>query len=203
MKRAAVGIRMHSGWGVLVAVVGEPGAGKSRLLFEFRNSLARDQVGIVEGRCQSYGAETPYLPFLDALRRALNLRDEDSPDQLLDKVVTQVNTIDASLERFVPHYLHLLSIPSTQHVLPADLQGGERRRAFEEALVALFTLSAKRQPWIVVLEDITYFVWRGRWVQPGEWTTTLFGSFRVGGRVVPTWWVPLTLAVLALYLLPL
>ena len=142
-----------SGKGQLVAVVGEAGAGKSRLLFEFRSGLDRNRVGIVEGRCQSYGAETPYLPFLDALRRALNLRDEDSPEQLHDKVITQVSAIDASLDRFVPHYLHLLSIASTQHALPAQLQGAERRRAFEEALVALFTLSAKRQPRLVILED--------------------------------------------------
>jgi predicted ATPase len=64
-----------------------------------------------------------------------------------------VRAIDAALERFLPHYLHLLSIPSEQYPMPAQLQGAERRRAFEEALAAIFTLAARRRPLVVVLED--------------------------------------------------
>jgi hypothetical protein len=56
---------------------------------------------------------------------------------------------------------------------------------------------------LAVAEDIAYFGWRGKAVVEGEWTTTLFGSFRVGGFVVPTWW-PLDLLIAAgLYLVPL
>ncbi len=55
---------------------------------------------------------------------------------------------------------------------------------------------------LAVIEDIAYFVWRGKAVRAGEWTTTLFGSFKVGRLVVPTWW-PLDLLLAAgLYLLP-
>ncbi len=55
---------------------------------------------------------------------------------------------------------------------------------------------------VAVLEDIAYFGWRGKAVMPGEWTTTLFGSFRLGRFVIPTWW-PLDLLIAAgLYLLP-
>jgi hypothetical protein len=56
---------------------------------------------------------------------------------------------------------------------------------------------------IIALEDIAYFVWRGSWVRAGEWTTTLFGSIGVGGRVIPTWWIPSVLVVLVLYWVPL
>ncbi len=55
---------------------------------------------------------------------------------------------------------------------------------------------------VVTLEDILYFVWRGRWVAPGEWTTTLFGKFTVGGRTVPAWWIPGALLVVILYWVP-
>lgn len=55
---------------------------------------------------------------------------------------------------------------------------------------------------LAVLEDIVYFIWRGKAVGKGDWTTTLFGSFRVGGMEVPVWW-PLDLAVAAfLFWLP-
>ena len=56
---------------------------------------------------------------------------------------------------------------------------------------------------IALVEDISYFAWRGRMVAEGEWTTQLFGSFRMGSIVIPTWW-PLDLVVaLALYATPL
>jgi hypothetical protein len=56
---------------------------------------------------------------------------------------------------------------------------------------------------IAVVEDIAYFAWRGKSVMSGEWTTTLFGSFRLGRFVIPVWW-PLDLIVAAaLYLIPL
>lgn len=56
---------------------------------------------------------------------------------------------------------------------------------------------------LAVAEDIAYFAWRGKSVMSGEWTTTLFGSFRLGRFVIPVWW-PLDLIVAAaLYLVPL
>lgn len=56
---------------------------------------------------------------------------------------------------------------------------------------------------LAVLEDIVYFAWRRRAVTKEDWTTTLFGSFRIGGTVIPVWW-PLDLIVAGiLYLAPL
>ena len=49
---------------------------------------------------------------------------------------------------------------------------------------------------LAVLEDMAYFAWRGTAVSRADWTTTLFGSFRVGGFEVPVWW-PLDLAFAA------
>jgi hypothetical protein len=54
--------RAMAGQGQFVTVVGEAGLGKSRLLYEFRQQLPREQVTVLEGRCQSYGEATPYLP---------------------------------------------------------------------------------------------------------------------------------------------
>jgi predicted ATPase len=60
--------------------VGEAGVGKSRLLYEFRRLLDREQVAVVQGWCHAAGSTTSYLPFLDALRRGLDLREEDTPE---------------------------------------------------------------------------------------------------------------------------
>jgi hypothetical protein len=70
--------------------MGEPGIGKSRLLFEFRHSVPRDKVTILERRSQSYGQDTPYLPMIDALDRGFRLDKVKAASALHDEAVTGV-----------------------------------------------------------------------------------------------------------------
>ncbi|QQG48056.1 MAG: hypothetical protein HY247_04635 [archaeon] len=55
---------------------------------------------------------------------------------------------------------------------------------------------------LAVFEDIAYFGWRGRSVIEGEWTTTLFGSFRIGRWIVPIWWPLDAMIAAGLYFAP-
>jgi len=141
------------GLGQLVTVMGEAGIGKSRLIHEFRNAVNPDIATLVEGRCQSYGAETPYLPLLDALRRSLQIHDISDRTLLHEIAVANIRAISPDLERYLPHLLHLLSIPSSDHKLPETLYGEPLRREMELALAAAATLSAQLKPMIVVFED--------------------------------------------------
>jgi len=138
--------------GQFVTVVGEAGVGKSRLLYEFRHRLEQEKVTVLQGRCYSYGGDIPYLPLIDAMRWGLRLKEEDSPVEVLEKVVTNIKAIDPSLEQFIPFYLHLLSIQS-DYSLPSHLQGKELRKAMEQALVAMITLNTQHEPMVLILED--------------------------------------------------
>jgi class 3 adenylate cyclase/tetratricopeptide (TPR) repeat protein len=138
--------------GQFVTVVGEAGVGKSRLIYEFRDRLERENVKVLQGRCDSYGRDIPYLPFIDTLRWGLHLKEEDSPAELLEKAVTNIKAIDPSLEQFIPLYLHLLSIQS-DYSLPAHLQAKELRKAIEQALVVMITLNTQHGPMVLILED--------------------------------------------------
>ena len=142
-----------TGQGQFVTIMGEPGVGKSRLMFEFRHGLDPQRIAVLEGRCQSYGTDTPYLPFIDALRRGLRMEEAQGADALHDHAVAAVLGISPDLEPFMPHYLHLLSIPSETHILPDKQQGEALRRALEEALAAIVTLTSQIKPLVVVLED--------------------------------------------------
>ncbi len=116
------------------------------------SGLDRDDVTVPQGRCQSHGSDIPYFPFLDSLRRGLHLSEHDSVAQSLDKEVANIRQIDASLERFLPFYLHLLSIPSP-HALPQELKGEALRRTMEEALVAMITSVTGTRPMVFIIED--------------------------------------------------
>jgi len=142
-----------SGEGQLVTVVGEAGLGKSRLVYEFRHSLNRSQVTVLQGRCQSYGTSTPYYPHINAFRRGLNLSETDTPAQLHEKTIANILAIDPSLEKFLPVYLHLLSIPSEAYPLPENLHGRELTLAIQEALTASFIFNSNKKPMVLMFED--------------------------------------------------
>ncbi len=143
----------RGGEGQLATVIGEAGVGKSRLLLEFQRGLNQQVLTILQGRCQAYQSAIPYLPFIDLLRDTLNLREGDTPAQLLTQAIASIRAIDANLEFYIPVYLHLLSLASEEHPLPDSMQGEELRVAIREALAALFTLKAKNAPAVIFLED--------------------------------------------------
>ena len=144
---------MQEGKGQFVTVVGEAGLGKSRLVYEFRHSLDRSEITVLQGRCQSYGKSIPYFPHINALRRGLNLHEDDTLSELHVKIVSNVLKIDPSLEQYLPIYLHLLSVPSNEYPLPKQLRGQELIDAIHETLSAIIILNSKRQPYVSILED--------------------------------------------------
>ncbi len=56
---------------------------------------------------------------------------------------------------------------------------------------------------MALVEDVAYFAWRGKMVSEGEWTVQLFGSFKLGGVVVPVWWPLDAVIVILSYAIPL
>ena len=72
--------QVEDGRGQVVGIVGEPGMGKSRLLAEWRHSLAAQQVTYLEGHCWSYGMAMPYLPVLDLLRAQCGITPADGAE---------------------------------------------------------------------------------------------------------------------------
>ena len=67
---------VEAGQGQVVALVGEPGIGKSRLLEEYRCSLLGRQMIYAEGHCLSYGSATPYLPAWTSCASSVGLMQE-------------------------------------------------------------------------------------------------------------------------------
>lgn len=141
------------GGGRLTVLVGEAGAGKSRLLHELRCRAAEGGLQVVLGRCDPYGRRTPFLPFIEAVQDALGVPGDASAPERHEAVVAGARALDASLEEYLPLYLALLAIPSSSHPVPEHLRGELFQPAVLEAIAALFTLSASRAPLVLLLED--------------------------------------------------
>lgn len=139
--------------GHLVTILGEAGIGKSRLLFEFREFLNSKSTKVVQGRAQSFGTQLAYFPFIDALRDLLIARSNDSNSSSEKVLVSRIEKIDPGLSEFIPIYLHLLSVPTEDYTLPKHLAGEDLRLAIQEALLGIFTCSAKSEPLVLFFED--------------------------------------------------
>ena len=144
--------KARTGRGQALTIHGEAGVGKSRLLHEFRQSLEATDVMFLEGRCQSFGGGVAYLPFIDVLRAAVGAEGGEPGERAL-VVADAVRAIDPVLERFIPLYLHLLSLPHASHPLPPHLHGEALRHAMQEALAALVTLLARSHPVVLRYDD--------------------------------------------------
>jgi AAA ATPase domain/Adenylate and Guanylate cyclase catalytic domain len=69
--------RAAAGHGQVVAVVGEPGVGKSRLVYEFIHAHETRGWLVLESVSVSYGKATPYFPVIDLLKRYGHIEDQD------------------------------------------------------------------------------------------------------------------------------
>jgi serine/threonine protein kinase/tetratricopeptide (TPR) repeat protein len=141
------------GEGHLITVAGEAGIGKSRLLFEMRRIFEKKRINVLSGRCEADRRSISYMPFIDALRAALDLPERGSSEELRQKAAAAIRAIDPDLEAYLPVYLHILSIPSDEYALPIGLAGGELRLAILDAFCAILTLAARHHPAAILLED--------------------------------------------------
>src|SRR5262249_30021302 len=73
--------RASSGEGAVVLLAGEPGVGKSRLLYEFMRGLEEYGVIELESTCASFGRAIPYRPVLEVMRRYLDLTEGMSAEE--------------------------------------------------------------------------------------------------------------------------
>src|SRR5215831_16627858 len=86
------------GQGQLVALLGEAGVGKSRLVYECVHSPATQGWHVLESAAVSYGSATPYFPVMDLLKRYAHVEDTDDARTMRAKVTGQVLTLDEALQ---------------------------------------------------------------------------------------------------------
>jgi class 3 adenylate cyclase/tetratricopeptide (TPR) repeat protein len=142
-----------AGHGQVVALVGEAGVGKSRLVYEVVHSYHTQGWRVLESASVSYGKATPYFPVLDLLKRYCHLDERDDPRTVRAKMTGQVLTLDEALQDTVPALLSLLE------VLPEDspfrtLDPAQGRQRTLAALKCVLLRESQVQPLLLVFEDL-------------------------------------------------
>jgi tetratricopeptide (TPR) repeat protein len=137
----------------VVAIVGEPGVGKSRLVWEVTHSHRTHGWLILQAGSVSYGKATPYLPVVDLLKGYCQIADRDEPRAIREKVTGKLLTLDRALEPALPAFLALLDVPGENRRWEA-LDPPARRQQTIEALRRLLLRESQAQPLLVVFEDL-------------------------------------------------
>jgi tetratricopeptide (TPR) repeat protein len=141
------------GRGQLVSIVGDAGIGKSRLLYEFSQSVGTDRIGYIEGRCLSYGSTIPYLPVLDLIRAVCGITEADDATGAAEKIRHTLGRAGMEPGKLTPYLLDLLGYKDGTAGL--DLVSPDTIKAgISEALRQITLGASRQQPFLVVIEDL-------------------------------------------------
>ena len=143
-----------SGQGQVVLLVGEAGVGKSRHLLEFRHALQNSEETAVwlEGRCLSFGQNSPFLPLVDQLRTHFDIGEGDGEAEIVAKVEDGMRGIS----KLVPHISavrYVFAVDTGDNELTA-LEPAVRRKQLVQAALEVLLQAAKDHPLILVYEDL-------------------------------------------------
>ena len=142
-----------AGQGQVVALVGEAGVGKSRLVYEVVHSHRTQGWLVLASASVSYGKATPYFPLIDLLKRYGHVEERDDPRTIRAKVTGQLLTLDETLHGTIPALLALLD------ALPADspfltLDPLQRRQRTLDGFKRFLLRESQVQPLLLVCEDL-------------------------------------------------
>jgi predicted ATPase len=142
-----------AGHGQVVAVVGEPGVGKTRLLFEFTRSHRTHRWLMLESSSVSWGKATPYQPVRDLLKAYCQIDDHDDGRKIREKVTGKLLTLETALGPTLPAFFTLLDVPVEDQAWQA-LDASQRRQRTLEALKRLLLRESQVQPLLLIFENL-------------------------------------------------
>jgi class 3 adenylate cyclase/tetratricopeptide (TPR) repeat protein len=144
----------RAGHGQVVAVVGEPGMGKSRLIHEFVHSAHTEGCLLLETNSASYGHATSYLPVIELLRNFyFKVNRRDSAKSIREKVTEKILALDPALQDTIPPLLDLLDALDAGHPFQS-LDPLQHRQFTYQAITRLLLRENRVQPIVAVFEDL-------------------------------------------------
>jgi class 3 adenylate cyclase/tetratricopeptide (TPR) repeat protein len=136
-----------AGRGRVLALVGEPGVGKSRLVAEFRRLLPLG-IGRMIARCASYERSTPYALVADLIRGAFGIHAADDESAVRSSLAAGRHTPDDLTTAVL---LEVLG-----HRQQSDLDPERKRALLVAFLRALLHDAAMRGAFVLAAEDLQW-----------------------------------------------
>ena len=139
--------------GQAFSIVSEAGVGKSRLLYEFRKTVAHEDVTFLEGKCLSYSRGAAYHLHIDTLKANFDIRDGDGDSEIREKVEKGLKILAADEASILPYLLELLSVKESG-IDDISLSPKARKDRIIEALKLIVLKGSEIRPLILAYEDL-------------------------------------------------
>jgi class 3 adenylate cyclase/tetratricopeptide (TPR) repeat protein len=157
-QEEAANIQQASTWAVaghgqLLAIVGDPGVGKSRLAWELAGGLRDAGWLVLETAAMSYGRTTAFRPLTELFRSYFGINDSSEPAEIRDAIARRLRGVDPALTPALPAFLDLLRVPFDD----ADWRNAEpaqRRERTLDAIRRLVVQESRNRPVLLMFEDL-------------------------------------------------
>jgi class 3 adenylate cyclase len=145
--------RAKAGRGQAFSIMAEAGVGKSRLLYEFRKSVAHEDVTFLEGRCLSYSRSVAYHPVIDILKANFDIHEGDGDLEIRGKVKRGLKILGADEASTLPYLLELLAVKDSG-VDKVPMSREVRKDRIIEAIKRIVLKGSALRPLILAYEDL-------------------------------------------------
>jgi tetratricopeptide (TPR) repeat protein len=153
--RSLAGIhrRAADGQGAISLLVGDPGVGKSRLLYEFLHSIEAEVVQLLEATCASYGRSMAYRPIVDLLRNYLGLFEGVAGEEIRSRVAKTHQFLGLEGEERAILLAHFLGVSAPPDFL-SRLSGPQLKERTFGAVRDVFLRVSEVEPLILIVENM-------------------------------------------------
>jgi len=142
-----------AGHGQILAVTGEAGLGKSRLIAEAVQLAREKNILGYGGECESYGTSTSYLVWRSIWEDFFELNPGWSLDEKIRFLENRLTQIDPLLTARLPLLGDILNLAIPDNELTQAFDPKLRKDSRESLLVTCLQARAARTPILIVLED--------------------------------------------------
>ena len=151
--------KTKEGDGQIVLLSGLPGVGKSRLIHELKSSIQNEPHSLLNYQCSPYHTQSAYLPIIEQIELAAQLKGADSDADKFAKVKDYLaNVIGVRIES-ASLIAHLLSISLGDWNILSTLTPPQiKNKTVDTLLEIILSLSAK-QATLCMFEDV-------HWIDP-------------------------------------
>ena len=143
--------RIAGGLPQMVSVIGDPGTGKSRLAYEFKQRLARREAVIFEARASALTQSVPFAPFRTMMKEFFELAPGEDTDCACEKIADRLRHWDPDLASIYPAMCALLTVPGD------DLSHEGQRQRIIESFQGLVGAVVASSAVVLILEDLHWF----------------------------------------------
>jgi class 3 adenylate cyclase len=151
--------RTAAGRGDAICLVGEPGIGKSRLVYELQRHLGLPDR--IEGAAQAYARGAAYFAFRPLLRQLAGLAPDDDLAAVREGLHRRLWDLSPELAAFVPDVLPILGTSCETLAMLRDAPADGRRDRVQDAVVAWVTAECRQAPRLALIEDV-------HWLDPSS-----------------------------------